>query len=158
MKEASLFGKWNDLKVTSHFVKSIGSLFKSGSRSYRIIEKGFVSIIGKGDRADFLKDIRVDGKPVSEAFLRCFAGPKWEWRIPTGRPPFDWENDQWQIFSTILECIPVRSHISDSIAWNAKSDGMFSVKSLKQPIECTRIPPLLVWKGICPPKMELFLW
>ncbi|KAK3219977.1 hypothetical protein Dsin_013947 [Dipteronia sinensis] len=120
----------------------------------------------------------VEGKCLKEAFPRCFAlaekkngvvkdfgvwsGQKWAWGIPTRRPPFDWEKNQWQLFTTFLDCIQIRRQFPDTIAWSAKPNGIFSIgsfrRSLEQPDEDVISAPLFFWKGICPPKMEMFLW
>ncbi|KAK3217841.1 hypothetical protein Dsin_011811 [Dipteronia sinensis] len=54
-------------------VESIVSLFKLGSTSAKVIRKGFVKVVGRGDRAKFWSDIIVEGRPLKEAFPRYFA-------------------------------------------------------------------------------------
>ncbi|KAK3227605.1 hypothetical protein Dsin_007467 [Dipteronia sinensis] len=174
----SLFWNWNGTKKVSFFIKSVESLLKEGSSSARLIKEGFLTMVGKGDRIDFWNDLKVEGKSLKESFPRCFAlaeakdgllknfgvwrGQKWEWNILTRRPPFDWEKDQWHLFTTFLKCITIRRHFSDSIAWSANSKGLFSVGSFRRALENTGVngmaAPTFLWKGICPPKIELFLW
>ncbi|KAK2635516.1 hypothetical protein Ddye_030308 [Dipteronia dyeriana] len=169
---------WKGTKTASFFVRSIESLLKAGSRSAKVIEEGFVTIVGNGNRANFWIDLLMDGWPLKEAFPRCFAlatmksgvvrnfgnwlGSNWVWSIPTRRPPFDWEKDQWQLFSTFLDCISIRNNIPYAMAWFGTSRGTFLVGSFRKCLENIQEGlepiPSIFWKGICPPKMEFFVW
>ncbi|KAK3199587.1 hypothetical protein Dsin_023002, partial [Dipteronia sinensis] len=91
-----------------------------------------------------------------------WCGAKWVWNIVTRRPLFDWEKDQWRVFSTFLDCIPIRDNVPDALAWSLSSNGLFSVGSFRRELEDstngTNLVPKFLWKGICPSKIELFLW
>ncbi|KAK2646301.1 hypothetical protein Ddye_021496 [Dipteronia dyeriana] len=113
-----------------------------------------------------------------EAFPICYAlaikkegviqdfdrwnGSKWLRHVKTRRPLFDWEMDQWKIFTTFLECIPIRKLISDTIAWTLCSSGLFSFglfwKGLEESWSFESFVFKDIWQGICPPKIEVFLW
>ncbi|KAK1572473.1 hypothetical protein Q3G72_033082 [Acer saccharum] len=48
------------------------------------------------------------------------------------------------------------------MAWVYSSNGIFSVKSFRHRLESTsedyRDSSNLLWKGLCPPKVEIFVW
>ncbi|KAK3210997.1 hypothetical protein Dsin_015703 [Dipteronia sinensis] len=73
VNKTSLFWKWHDSKPASFFVKLVESLFKAGSWSAKAIEGGFVTVIGRWDRANFYTDIKMEGRPLNEPLPRCFA-------------------------------------------------------------------------------------
>ncbi|KAK3225851.1 hypothetical protein Dsin_005713 [Dipteronia sinensis] len=54
-------------------------------------------------------------------------GPKWLWKVALRRPLFYWELEQWRGFVTFLDCITIRTLISDTIRWSFNSNGLFSV-------------------------------
>ncbi|KAK2642244.1 hypothetical protein Ddye_024007 [Dipteronia dyeriana] len=113
-----------------------------------------------------------------ETFPRCYAlavrkwgvifefgawnESKWSWDIQTRRKPFDWEINQWKLFSIFLKSIPIREHILDSVAWSGWPNGMFSVGSFRKGLESHRRAASTaskgIWQGICPPKIEILLW
>ncbi|KAK2637325.1 hypothetical protein Ddye_032117 [Dipteronia dyeriana] len=53
--------------------KDSKGLLKDGSKSARVIKKGLQTMVGCGERADFWSDICLDGRPLKETFLMCFA-------------------------------------------------------------------------------------
>ena len=92
-----------------------------------------MTVVGRGDRAKFWSEFRVDGRSLKEAFPRCFVlaidkngtaqdygfwvdNHKWVWTISTRRPLFDWEKDQWNLFLTFLDCLLMSDLASDAIA------------------------------------------
>ncbi|KAK3231407.1 hypothetical protein Dsin_003288 [Dipteronia sinensis] len=164
---------WHASKHGSFFVKSIESLFKFGSTSAKVISKGFVTVVGRGDRAKFWYDIIVEGGQLKEAFPRCFAlaanksgvvqdfgvwtgsNQIWSWLIPTRRPPFDWEKDQWNLFLTFLECFPIRRLVSDALAWSFDSKGLFTVGSYRKALDTDQnvgvaVPGFFFFEGFLP--------
>ncbi|KAK3199324.1 hypothetical protein Dsin_022739 [Dipteronia sinensis] len=54
---------------------------------------------------------------------------KWSWNIPLRRPLFDWEIDQWKVFTDILEAIIIRHSTPNVLAWSFYVNGRFSVGS-----------------------------
>ena len=80
-----------------------------GSRTTSVNKNGFLSVVKRGDIVDLWNELGVDGRPLKEVFLRCFAlvvnkkgvvedfdnwdGTKWVWPIPTRRLLFDWDKD-----------------------------------------------------------------
>ncbi|KAK2654068.1 hypothetical protein Ddye_013924 [Dipteronia dyeriana] len=123
LNECSLFWPEQMSNNASYFVKSVGSLLKDGSHTARVIRNSFSAIIGCGDRVQFWNEVKIEGKPLREVFPRVFvlalkklgtvkdfgvwADSKWVWHIPTRRPLFDWEQDQWRVFTTFLNCITI---------------------------------------------------
>ncbi|KAK3184984.1 hypothetical protein Dsin_032270 [Dipteronia sinensis] len=63
---------------------------------------------------------------------------------------------------SVLDCIVLRKTISDAIAWSLCSDGLFSLRSfrcnLEDPSSDSSLDYNLIWIGICPTKIEMFLW
>ncbi|KAK2637742.1 hypothetical protein Ddye_025537 [Dipteronia dyeriana] len=135
-------------------------------------------MVGSGDRVNFWSDIKVDDRRLKDAFLRCHAlavlkngtennfgfwvESNWVWNIPTRRPLIGWEEDQWQLFLTFLDCFKVHKNRRDSIAWSVNTNGLFSVGTFRRSLEDAFVDediiPKLLWKGICPPKANLFMW
>lgn len=79
------------------------------------------------------------------------------------RTLFDWEGDQWNSFLLSLQNIIVRRDIPDVLAWSFCLNGSFSVNSFRKALERTRrsndgFECSFLWKGICPPKVEVFMF
>ncbi|KAK2639361.1 hypothetical protein Ddye_027156 [Dipteronia dyeriana] len=115
---------------------------------------------------------------LRDAFPRCYAlavlkegtlsdfghwkGLNWVWTIRTRPLLFGWEEDQWNMFSTFLVCLFVCNNCKDTIAWSANPNGLFTVGSFSRALEDASVKkyniPQLLWKGFCPPKIDLFMW
>ncbi|KAK3231552.1 hypothetical protein Dsin_003433 [Dipteronia sinensis] len=67
-----------------------------------------------------------------------------------------------EVFLNFLECIRIRSHIPDGIAWTCSSNGMFSMRAfceaLEESLNVNIAVPDFIWQGHCPPKIEVFVW
>lgn len=78
----------------------------------------------------------------------------------------DWEAIQYNELKLRFESIPMQPHVSDSLRWKWDSKSTFlSVKSCYEKWELEFNPqnfigPLckLIWKNICPFKVEVFLY
>ncbi|KAK3200499.1 hypothetical protein Dsin_023914 [Dipteronia sinensis] len=134
------------------------------------LQQGMKAVIGRGNRARLLEDIKWDDFPLKVAFPRLFAlsnnkggvvskfgswwENKWRWEIGLRKPLFDWERDQWKGFLTALECVGVRQSILDTLAWTFNSNGLVSVRSFCAMLEGHLIEEReesgLLWKSICP--------
>ncbi|KAK3211973.1 hypothetical protein Dsin_016679 [Dipteronia sinensis] len=61
-----------------------------------------------------------------------------------------------------LNCLIIRRHIPDLVAWSHSRNVNFSVKSLLTSLEDhptdTDSSCDILWRGCCPPKMEIFSW
>ncbi|KAK2646035.1 hypothetical protein Ddye_021230 [Dipteronia dyeriana] len=89
-------------------------------------------------------------------------GSKWDWDVKLRRHLFGWERDQWNCFVLSLDSIIIRKRFHDTLAWSHYSNGLFSVSSFRRCLEGSSayessVAPLL-WKGLCPLKVDIFLW
>ncbi|KAK3219249.1 hypothetical protein Dsin_013219 [Dipteronia sinensis] len=160
------------------FTKSIASLIKENSRAARVLNQGTKVIIGDRARASFWKDIRIESNDLRDSFPRIYAlatikegpitdfghweGDKWKWSIPLRRSVFGWEQSQWDCFLAVLQCVKIRRGITDVLAWNYNLKGVYSVSSFCRAMEeqyanADRFVRF-IWQGICPPKLENFVW
>ena len=66
------------------------------------------------------------------------------------------------MFLLALDRIKVRRTVSDLLVWSFCPNGAFSVRSFRRCIEDVGgvfYPNLeAIWKGLSPPKVELFVW
>ncbi|KAL4285455.1 hypothetical protein GQ457_16G030360 [Hibiscus cannabinus] len=134
--------------------------------------------LGDGSLINFWHDIWLCDVPLRIKFPRIFAictnktgviadfGRKeaggWVWNIPLRRPLFDREIEIWNCFLRLLHGRRSSSFDHDWISWEGSSDGIFSVKALVHKFNFS-MPPcgdrkLLVWRGVAPPKVEVFTW
>lgn len=94
--------------------------------------------------------------------FRSWCDDKWRWQLGLRRPLFDWERDQWKGFMLALDYVAVRQSIPDNLAWMFNVDGMFSVCSFRLSLEgqpfVEREKVGLLWKIVCPPKVQIFMW
>ena len=62
----------------------------------------------------------------------------------------------------IIRCLSVKKRVEDSMGWIFNSDGRFSISSFRSALEeqdvAIQASDMLPWKGLTPPKVELFLW
>ncbi|KAL4388297.1 hypothetical protein GQ457_09G027380 [Hibiscus cannabinus] len=134
--------------------------------------------VGDGRLIRFWFDLWLCDVPLSVKFPRIFAvcslkegtiadfGSKvngvWMWNIPLRRSLFDWECDQWNCFLDSLIGFRSNNYNMDWISWEGSSDGKFSVKSLVNKLSSRVFSDgewkSLVWRGIVPPKVEIFTW
>ncbi|KAK3220709.1 hypothetical protein Dsin_014679 [Dipteronia sinensis] len=165
----NLFWDWKGTKASA-FVKAVGSLYDHESKTQKFINEGFTVVIGNGKRASFWFDRYGLQMPLREACPRIFAlatkkegsvhefgswqGSRWSWEIILRRPPFEWEKDQWRIFSTFLDSIKIRDCNHDTLAWSFCSNGIFSVGSFRRCMEDDESDlneeHKFIWQGICP--------
>ncbi|KAI9194405.1 hypothetical protein LWI28_005663 [Acer negundo] len=152
-------------------------LLMEGFKSAAVIKQSFTPVVGCGNMLQLWSDFLVDGRLLKIAFSRCYAlavsksgevqnfgswlGDNWVWNVKTRKPCFDWEMEQWRCFNTFLNCLPNSRHLEDSMAWSFNSNGCFTVSSFTKKLEDTSSAwdsvPIFLWKGICPPKIEIFL-
>ncbi|KAK2654224.1 hypothetical protein Ddye_014080 [Dipteronia dyeriana] len=91
-----------------------------------------------------------------------WQGSKWVWNIALHRPLFDWEKIQWSLFLRNLENFKIRRSIPDTLAWAFCPDGKFTMGSfrlcIKTPSHSSSVDYKAIWHGICPSKIEIFIW
>ncbi|KAK2639091.1 hypothetical protein Ddye_026886 [Dipteronia dyeriana] len=158
--------------------REVRSPFEEGSPTAKIITEGFSTVVGKVDRADFWTKLKWDSRSLREAFPRVFAlaskksGPiqdfgrwmssAWVWDVQTRRSLFDWEREQWFGFQTSPSGIPILNLSSDALVWNLNRNGLFTVSSFRRNlegiVEASSSIQKVIWNGICPSKVEVFLW
>ncbi|KAK2651474.1 hypothetical protein Ddye_011330 [Dipteronia dyeriana] len=169
---------WNCGIKSSAFTKAVGNLFRQGNRSAHILEEGLKVVVGRGDRARLWSDIMVEDISLKVAFPRIYTlavkksgriryywkceGSEGMWEIILRRPLFNWEVEQWECCRVCLESVIIRDSLQRTISWVHDAKGFFSVKSF---INCLRKGNSReeaelgrVWQGLCPPKIEIFVW
>ncbi|KAL4368710.1 hypothetical protein GQ457_05G000030 [Hibiscus cannabinus] len=134
--------------------------------------------VGDGSTVRFWMDCWITDTPLSVAFPRIFAvcssklgtiadfGRKengvWVWNIPLRRQLFDWEIEIWNSLLELLNGFRNSSVDEDWVRWMGSGDGKFSVKSLVSNlyghIKSEKEWGVAVWRGVAPPKVEVFTW
>ncbi|KAK2641042.1 hypothetical protein Ddye_022805 [Dipteronia dyeriana] len=91
-------------------------------------------------------------KEVNLAEFGKWQGSQWIWEIPLRRPCFDREKEQWRMFMSCLDAIPIRKEISDILSWTYSPDGRFIVRSFRYGLEdCSSFSTSdynRVWQGM----------
>ncbi|GMI64817.1 hypothetical protein HRI_000151000 [Hibiscus trionum] len=86
----------------------------------------------------------------------------WDWQINLRRSLRDWEKEQWEAFMTTLNNFRSSFIHKDWIKWNDSSDGKYSVRSIRKGAERVFEGSFewkdVVWLGVAPPKVEIFVW
>ncbi|KAL4352558.1 hypothetical protein GQ457_06G028210 [Hibiscus cannabinus] len=86
----------------------------------------------------------------------------WAWNIPLRRSLFDWELEFWNSFLSLLHDCRSSNVDHDWVSWVGSGDGKFSTKAIVGKLNLNTQPSVdwkaLVWRGVAPPKVEVFLW
>ncbi|KAK2662636.1 hypothetical protein Ddye_001210 [Dipteronia dyeriana] len=169
---------WKSSDASSFFIKTVLKVINPSTNSGQILLQGIQAVVGKGSNIILWQDVVNDGFQLKVAFLRIFVLAvnqegfiselgkwiqlKWEWVVTLRGDPFDYEVNQWNCFKKCLEGIMVWKDIEDTVAWKFSSSGLFFVSSFRNKLEdftgCLTSNFSLPWKGLCPPKIELFTW
>ncbi|KAK3205180.1 hypothetical protein Dsin_019226 [Dipteronia sinensis] len=176
--DSDLTWEWKAGSHASPFIKAIAFLFAKGTASYRALKEGMKVVISNGKRGKFwevtvnesfhLKEmcpiiyaLAIQKQSVVNDFGR-WSESRWFWEVPLRRQVFDWEKDQWRVFMSLLDCMVLRESVTDALAWSFCSDGSFSMRyfhnRLEEPPTDITFDFNLIWQGICPPKIKLFVW
>ncbi|GJX57524.1 hypothetical protein Tco_0287421 [Tanacetum coccineum] len=87
---------------------------------------------------------------------------QWKWDVKFRRRLFDWEVDQFEAFSSLLNSMMLVTSNEDKVIWSIESSGKFSLKSFCYEVENMNYHgnPLLssIWKFKAPPKARLICW
>ncbi|PWA41098.1 hypothetical protein CTI12_AA559960 [Artemisia annua] len=87
---------------------------------------------------------------------------QWIWDVKLRRRLFDWEVDQFEAFSSLLNSMMLVASNADKVVWSFESSGKFSSKSFSYEVENMNYHgnPLLssIWKFKVPPKARLLCW
>ncbi|KAK3189918.1 hypothetical protein Dsin_029479 [Dipteronia sinensis] len=101
-------------------------------------------------------------KFLSKSDYGDWIGNVWQWKMELRRGLFSWEISQWHCFLRYIECLKIRQSTKDTIGWGFNTNGVFTVLSFHTALEevdgRTSLSFRNPWKGICPPKVELFTW
>ncbi|XP_016164945.1 uncharacterized protein LOC107607510 [Arachis ipaensis] len=121
--------------------------------------------IGDGRGTRFWEDVWLHGGPLKDTFPRLFLvsnqkgsvigdcgfwdGLEWRWNFQWRRELFQWELDR-----------------EDRVVWKFDKQGIFSTNSFVQELQVELLPEDIasfsftrtVWKGLVPPRVELFIW
>ncbi|KAK2645048.1 hypothetical protein Ddye_020243 [Dipteronia dyeriana] len=123
-------------------------------------------------------DFKQDGIPLSELFLRIYALAEvkdgsvqdfghwqedcWNWKVNLRMSIFNWEVVQWTRFLAFLDNPVIRRSMNDSLASVLNANDMYSVRSFCLSLEQLEVSTFdssnLLWKSLCPPKLEIFAW
>ncbi|KAK3221461.1 hypothetical protein Dsin_008486 [Dipteronia sinensis] len=137
-----LLWDWKSLSASTFFVKAIANVIRMGSHS--------ATVFFKVNKTCFISD------------FGHWQEQNWVWKVELRRPPFDWEKGQWNCFMKCLECVTIRNSVNDTIAWGYSLSSSFSVMSFRKALEDIEYSNVwldrLLWRGICPPKVEFFTW
>ncbi|KAK3193124.1 hypothetical protein Dsin_024434 [Dipteronia sinensis] len=177
-EDRNLRWNWMGGSSSSPFIKAVRSLFEEGSKTEKLLLNGMRVIVGKGDKARLWDDTNWDHIPLHRAFPRIYVlannrngtvqeygrwlDSKWIWNVELRKPLFGWEMEQWNCLMEVLDCIAIHSQFSDALAWIHNSNGLFSVWSFRRCLENENYVlserSNLMWQGICPLKVEVFIW
>ncbi|KAK2640371.1 hypothetical protein Ddye_028166 [Dipteronia dyeriana] len=86
---------------------------------------------------------------------------RWIWKVNLRRQVFDWEVVQWIRFLSFLDYLVIQRNSNDSLAWAFNANGIYSVKSFCRSLESMEEnfdSSNLLWKSLCPLKIETFAW
>ncbi|KAK3170498.1 hypothetical protein Dsin_032529 [Dipteronia sinensis] len=127
-KESPLW-EWIPNMNALSFVKAIGSLLASGSKTKKVINEGLKVIIGDSNKADFWSFRIGDNSQLKSSCPRIYAlannkagvvqeygswiDSRWSWNIQLRRPLFDWEKDQWKVLMELLENMRIHQFTHD---------------------------------------------
>ncbi|PWA24230.1 hypothetical protein CTI12_AA628780 [Artemisia annua] len=158
--------------------KKISSLVHLQSSSGDIARKGLIHCVGRGNKPRFWEDHWVEGYILKVSFLRMFAlaihksglvcnfgfweDRQWNWDVKFRRRLFDWNMDQFEAFSSLLNSMMLVASNDDKVIWSFDSLGKFSPKSFSYEVENMNYHgnPLLssIWKIKVPSKARLLCW
>ncbi|PWA61119.1 reverse transcriptase [Artemisia annua] len=158
--------------------KKISGLIHLQSSSGVVAKKGLMHCVGRGNKTKFWEDHWVEGHILKVSFPRIFtlaihkSGPvcnfgfwedgQWNWDVKFRRRLFDWEVDQYEAFSSLLNSMMLVASNDDKVVWSFESSGKFSSKSFCYEVENLNYHgnPLLssIWKFKVPPKARLLCW
>lgn len=84
------------------------------------------------------------------------------WDFQFRRTLYPWEREQHQILKQLVSVVQLQDDSKDCLQWKWSKDLSFSVKSAYSKWEDQSFLEnkelLSLWRNICPPKSELFVW
>ncbi|KAK3222085.1 hypothetical protein Dsin_009110 [Dipteronia sinensis] len=131
------------------------SLMARGSKTENVIKEGLKVIIGDDKRADFWSIRWGEDFQLKWTCLRIFA-------LAVNKTGVVQDYDQWKVFMDFLKNIIIRHSTPDVLSWTFSVNGRFSVGSFSHKLAVFRkdneVDFTFSWKGLCPIKIELFMW
>ncbi|KAL4299521.1 hypothetical protein AHAS_Ahas17G0109200 [Arachis hypogaea] len=138
--------------------------------------------IGNGRGTRFWEDGWVRGGPLKDNFSRLFSvsnqresvigdcgfwdGFEWRWNFQWRRELFQWKLDLVHQLHETLRLVNLVYDREDRVVWKFDKQGVFSTNSFVQELQVELLPEDIasfsftstVWKGLVPPRVELFIW
>ncbi|XP_048494429.1 uncharacterized protein LOC125494726 [Beta vulgaris subsp. vulgaris] len=137
--------------------------------------------IGNGKNTLFWLDIWVGNVPLKNCFPRLFSiandshasvascgswnSGNWVWNLEWRRSFRPRDEVEWSSLQVLLKSVCLSQESEDSLIWTPHKLGMFTVKSCS--LELSKPSPQLhskvinwkrMWKGLIPPRVEVFTW
>lgn len=142
------------------------------------IIQGFKFKVNSGTRIKFWRHKWLGEETLESTFPRLFRASTqqdaWvadvignqeqgQWNLLFRRRLHDWELEQLQILKQLLSSVQLEESSEDCLQWRWSKDLNFSVKSAYSKWEedqkfVINEELASVWKNICPPKVEFFVW
>ncbi|KAE8664767.1 hypothetical protein F3Y22_tig00112738pilonHSYRG00325 [Hibiscus syriacus] len=159
---------WSSV-VNAYFKEdSFGSNFRSMCRVQ----------VGNGQFIRFWQDKWVMDCPLKVSFPRLFAISSnqsgkliefgefsslgWIWNIQLRRSLVDWEFEQWANLMSIISNFFLFKEAIDGLIWKGNGTSVYSVNSCMKTCSLAQKEDSfwknIVWKGLVPPRVELFMW
>lgn len=135
--------------------------------------------VGNGEHTKFWLECWIGSSPLKVCFPRLFSiasnqnasiaslglwdGLTWTWSFTWTRHLRPRDLDERHILSLLLEQVVLSPYENDSLIWAPDKSGSFSVKSASKELAKSSCPSSHdvikgVWRGLVPPRIELFLW
>ncbi|XP_015961036.1 uncharacterized protein LOC107485010 [Arachis duranensis] len=138
--------------------------------------------IGDGRGTRFWEDVWLRGGSLKDMFPRLFSvsnqrgsvigdcgfwdGLEWRWNFQWRRELFQWELDLLNQLHETLRLVNLVYDREDRVVWKFDKKGVFSTNSFVQELQVELLPEDIasfsftrtVWKGLVPPRVELFIW
>jgi hypothetical protein len=118
-----------------------------GDRSLRVVYLGLFSI--------------VEDRDTTVADLMSYRNGVLHWELTFSRNVHDWEKDSMNSLMELIYSTNVVGNGVDTLCWQRKSKGGFTVKSFYQslsPSPLRMFPWKCCWKPKVPPRVAFFLW
>ena len=133
--------------------------------------------VGNGERVRFWSDVWCGDRPLKVVYpwlfliagdrdalvadLMSFRNGVLHWELTFSQNVQDWEMDSMNSFMDLICSANVVGNGVDTLCWQRKSKGGFTVKSFYQSLRPS--PPWMfpwkgVWKPKVPPRVAFFLW
>ncbi|KAK3189252.1 hypothetical protein Dsin_028813 [Dipteronia sinensis] len=134
---------WKKSVNASHFINTVSSLLKEGSKTVEVFNIGLQVLVGCGDRALFWEDITWDSIPIKIAFPRIYSlsvnkkgiiqdfknwqGSSWSWKVHLRRNVLGWEEEQWSCFKSSLRNVKIMEVWT---VWESRNSRIFEGKEI----------------------------